>query len=272
MTDIDSRDWLGLRDRICVVTGAGGGIGRAVAVAFAAAGAKVVLLDRDPGQAAATADTVKRETGGTAVAIACDVADPGSVASTAAQSLAEVGACDVLVNNAGLLRPGALDTIALAEWNAVLAVNLNGYLLCAQAFGRQMREKSAGAIVHVASIAGSHPQGNSGAYSVGKAGIVMLSRQLATEWGPAGVRSNVVSPGMVETPMSQAFYATPGVREKRSAVTPMRRIGRPQDIADAVLFLASRRAGYINGDEITVDGGYTRMLMALIPRPGFDGP
>ena len=98
----------------------------------------------------------------------------------------------------------------------------------------------------------------------------MLSRQLANEWGPHGIRSNVVSPGMVITPMSQAFYDTPGVTERRSAVVPMRRVGMPQDMADAILFLASDRAGYVNGDEIMVDGGYANMLMNLVPRPGYE--
>ena len=118
--------------------------------------------------------------------------------------------------------------------------------------------------------AGSHAQAQSGAYSVSKAGVIMLSRQLASEWGPQGIRSNVVSPGMVMTPMSQSFYDTPGVTERRTAVVPARRIGMPQDIADAILFLASDRSSYVNGDEITVDGGYANMLMNLVPRPGFD--
>jgi len=127
-----------------------------------------------------------------------------------------------------------------------------------------------GSLVHIASISGSHAQGQSGAYSVSKAGVIMLSRQLASEWGPQGIRSNVVSPGMVITPMSQAFYDTPGVTERRSAVVPLRRVGMPQDIADAILYLASDRSSYVNGDEITVDGGYANMLMNLVPRPGFE--
>src|SRR4030081_1893680 len=127
-----------------------------------------------------------------------------------------------------------------------------------------MRKLGRGSLVHIASIAGSNAQGHSGAYSVSKAGVIMLSRQLANEWGPHGIRSNVVSPGMVVTPMSQAFYDTPGVTERRSAVTPLKRIGMPQDIADAVLFLASDRSSYVNGDEITVDGGYVRTVMNLI--------
>lgn len=181
-----------------------------------------------------------------------------------------LGPCGVLVNTAAVLRPGGLDTLALAEWNAVLSVNLTGYFLCAQIFGRQMRALGRGSLVHIASIAGSHAQGRSGAYSVSKAGVVMLSRQLASEWGPVGIRSNVVSPGMVITPMSQSFYDTPGVTERRAAVTPARRVGMPQDIAEAVLFLASDRSSYVTVDEITVDGGYVRTLMNLVPRPGFD--
>ena len=176
----------------------------------------------------------------------------------------------MLVNTAAVLRPGGLENLSLAEWNAVLSVNLTGYFLCAQIFGRQMRKPGRGSIVHVASIAGSHAQGQSGAYSVSKAGVIMLSRQLASEWGPQGIRSNVVSPGMVITPMSQSFYDTPGVTERRSAVVPLRRVGMPQDIADAILYLASDRSSYVNGDEITVDGGYANMLMNLVPRPGFE--
>jgi NAD(P)-dependent dehydrogenase (short-subunit alcohol dehydrogenase family) len=265
-----SGDWLGLQGKLCVVTGAGGGIGRAVAISLAEAGARVVLLDRQEADMAATAAEVTRRTGAAALAVRCEVSDPASVTNAAEHSRKAAGPCDILINNAGLLRAGALETLSLADWNALLAVNLSGYFLCAQAFGRQMRSRAGGAMVHVASIAGSHPQGFSGAYSVSKAGIVMLSRQIATEWGPVGIRSNVVSPGMIETPMSQEFYAVPDVRERRSGAVPRRRIGQAQDIADAILFLASPRADYINGDEITVDGGYTRMLMNLIPRPGHD--
>lgn len=155
----------------------------------------------------------------------------------------------------------------------VLSVNLTGYFLCAQAFGAHMRadmQGRGGALVHIASIAGSHATGFGGAYSVAKAGIIMLSRQLATEWGGDGIRSNVVSPGMILTPMSEAFYEDPEIVRRRSAVIPAGRIGRPEDVAEAVLFLASDRAAYITGDEITVDGGFARGLMGLIPRPGYD--
>jgi NAD(P)-dependent dehydrogenase (short-subunit alcohol dehydrogenase family) len=269
MTDLLPAEWLGLAGRVCVVTGGGGGIGRAVAISLARAGAKVAAIDRDELGLKRTAEELRRYGDGHLLA-PCDVASASSIASAAAAVEKTLGPCSVLVNAAALLRPGALETLTLEEWNAVMAVNLTGYFLCAQNFGRQMRAQGRGSLVHVASIAGGHAQARSGAYSVSKAGVVMLSRQLASEWGPDGIRSNVVSPGLVITPMSQAFYDTPGVTERRAAVTPLRRIGEPQDIADAVLFLASDRASYINGDEITVDGGYVRTIMNLIPRPGFD--
>jgi NAD(P)-dependent dehydrogenase (short-subunit alcohol dehydrogenase family) len=269
MTGQDSSDWLGLSGRVCVVTGGGGGIGRATAVSFANAGARVAAIDRDErGLEATQADL--RKLGDGHLVTRCDTTSAESVTAASEAIEKSLGPCNVLVNTAAILRPGALDTLSLAEWNSVLAVNLTGYFLCAQTFGRQMRAHRRGSLVHIASIAGSNAQGQSGAYSVSKAGVIMLSRQLANEWGPHGIRSNVVSPGMVITPMSQAFYDTPGVTERRSAVVPMRRVGMPQDMADVILFLASDRASYVNGDEIMVDGGYANMLMNLVPRPGFE--
>ncbi len=271
MTEPAIIEWLGLRDRVCVVTGAGGGIGRAIALSLARAGGRLALLDRDEAGSAETLRQVE-EAGSDALAVACDVADHASV-SKAGEAIREaLGPSDVLVNNAGLLRPGSLATLPVTEWNLLLSVNLTGYFICAQVFGAQMRESGAGTLVHIASIAGSHATGFSGAYSVAKAGIVMLSRQLATEWGEAGIRSNVVSPGMILTPLSQAFYDDPDIVQRRSAVIPAGRIGRPEDIAEAVLFLASARSSYITGDEITVDGGFTRTIMGLIPRPGYERP
>jgi NAD(P)-dependent dehydrogenase (short-subunit alcohol dehydrogenase family) len=269
MTGTDSSDWLGLSGRVCVVTGGGGGIGRATALSFAKVGARVAAIDLDERGLEVTRAELGKLGAGHVIA-RCDTSDVESVTSASATIEKSLGPCQVLVNTAAVLRPGALDTLSLAEWSAVLAVNLTGYCVCAQVFGRQMRTLGRGSLVHVASIAGSHAQGQSGAYSVSKAGVIMLSRQLANEWGPHGIRSNVVSPGMVITPMSQSFYDTPGVTERRAAVVPSRRVGMPQDMADAILFLASDRASYVNGDEITVDGGYANMLMNLVPRPGFE--
>lgn len=270
MTGQNPPDWLGLSGRVCVVTGGGGGIGRATALSLAAAGARVAAIDLDERGLETTRAELRAFGTGHFIG-RCDTANAESVAGVAEAIEKSLGPCQVLVNTAAVLRPGGLDHLTLAEWNAVLSVNLTGYFLCAQSFGRQMRTLGGGSLVHVASIAGSHAQGQSGAYSVSKAAVIMLSRQLASEWGPHGIRSNVVSPGMVITPMSQAFYDTPGVTERRSAVVPSRRIGLPQDIADAILYLASDRSSYVNGDEITVDGGYANMLMNLVPRPGFEG-
>lgn len=270
MTGQNPSDWLGLSGRVCVVTGGGGGIGRAVALSLARAGARVAAIDLDERGLEVTAAGL-RELGAEPCIARCDTASAESVAAAAAAVEKSLGPCNVLVNTAAVLRPGGLENLSLSEWNAVLAINLTGYFLCAQVFGRPMRALGRGSLVHVSSIAGSHAQGQSGAYSVSKAGVIMLSRQLASEWGPQGIRSNVVSPGMVITPMSQSFYDTPGVTERRAAVVPSRRIGMPQDIADAILFLASDRSSYVNGEEITVDGGYANMLMNLVPRPGFEG-
>jgi NAD(P)-dependent dehydrogenase (short-subunit alcohol dehydrogenase family) len=269
MTTQTPSDWLGLSGRVCVVTGGGGGIGRAVAENLARAGAKVAAIDLDERGLDATRAKL-RELGPGHIVASCDTSSADSVATAAEAVEKALGPCSVLVNTAAVLRPGGLENLSLAEWNGVLSVNLTGYFLCAQAFGAQMRKLGRGSLVHVASIAGSHAQAQSGAYSVSKAGVIMLSRQLASEWGPQGIRSNVVSPGMVITPMSQSFYDTPGVTERRTAVVPSRRIGMPQDIADAILYLASDRSSYVNGDEITVDGGYANMLMNLVPRPGFE--
>jgi glucose 1-dehydrogenase len=268
MAGTQGADWLGLAGRVAVVTGAAGGMGRAIAAGFTAAGAAVALLDRD----AAGCESLAAELAGAGArtaAVGCDATDEASIVAAAEAVAARLGPADILVNNAGVLRPGPLASLGLAEWNTLLSVNLTGYLLCAQAFGRGMMERGSGALVHIASIAATNPQPRSGAYSPSKAAVAMLSRQLALEWGPSGVRSNVVSPGFIRTPMSESFYQQPDVKERRERMLPSRRIGTPQDIADAVIFLASPRSSYVNGAEILVDGGLDQVMMELTPRPGF---
>jgi NAD(P)-dependent dehydrogenase (short-subunit alcohol dehydrogenase family) len=262
-------DWLGLAGRVCVVTGAGSGIGAAVAAGLAEAGAQVALLDRDGAACTAVAERLA-EAGARTLAIACDVTDEGAVRRAGVEVAATLGPCGVLVNNAGMLRPGPLAEVSLAEWNAVLGLNLNAYLLCSQVFGAAMRAAGRGSIVHIASIAALHPQTRSGAYSASKAGVLLLSRQLAAEWGPAGVRSNAICPGLIRTALSAKFYAEPGFEARRAAIVASRRIGEPVDIANPAVFLASDRSAYLNGAELLVDGGLGCMLMDMVPRPGYN--
>lgn len=267
--DHQQQDWLRLDGQVCVVTGAAGGIGTSIVEAFVAAGARVALLDRDADKTIALAERL-RTTGGDVVAIGCDIGDAASVTQAAERVERDLGPVDVLVNNAGLLRAGGIETIGLDAWNAMLQVNLTGYMLCSQAFGRAMLARGAGSLVHVASIAARYPQTHSGAYSASKAAVAMLARQLAAEWGPRGIRSNTVCPGMIRTPLSESFYASGDIEARRSAMTASRRIGRPDDIANVVAFLASPRAAYVNGAELVVDGGLDAMLMDLVPRPGYE--
>jgi NAD(P)-dependent dehydrogenase (short-subunit alcohol dehydrogenase family) len=268
MTELN-RHWLNLDGQVCTVTGAASGIGAAIAHSLAQAGAKVALIDRDATGCQKVADELIA-LGAHALALSCDTSSETSVNAAALRVQDELGPCYALINNAGLLRSGGLADVSLEDWNAVLAVNLTGYLLCARAFGKQMRETGHGSIVHVASISALTPQTNSGAYSASKAGVLLLSRQMAVEWGPQGVRSNAICPGMIRTALSAKFYEEPGFEAKRALVTASRRVGEPQDIADVALFLASPRASYVNGAEVSVDGGMSSMLMDMVPRPGFN--
>ncbi|MEY2964526.1 MAG: oxidoreductase [Actinomycetota bacterium] len=259
-------DWLGLAGRVATVTGAGSGIGRACALALADAGVTVWALDVDE---AALADTLAEANGGAGhvQAIPCDVTDPESVAAAAEQA----GVIDILVNAAGIGRPGTLIDVDMADWQRVLDINLTGYLRTARAFAPAMIARGRGSLVHIASVSARNPQPSSGAYSASKAGVLLMSQQLAYELGPSGVRSNTVSPGLVRTPMTEAYYQAPGVAERRDAAIPLRRVARADDIADVALFLASDRARYITGADIVVDGGFTQTLMGTVPRPGYDG-
>ncbi len=218
---------------------------------------------------AALADTLAEANGGAGhvQAIPCDVTDPESVAAAAEQA----GVIDILVNAAGIGRPGTLIDVDMADWQRVLDINLTGYLRTARAFAPAMIARGRGSLVHIASVSARNPQPSSGAYSASKAGVLLMSQQLAYELGPSGVRSNTVSPGLVRTPMTEAYYQAPGVAERRDAAIPLRRVARADDIADVALFLASDRARYITGADIVVDGGFTQTLMGTVPRPGYDG-
>jgi NAD(P)-dependent dehydrogenase (short-subunit alcohol dehydrogenase family) len=264
-----THDWLGLAGRVCVVTGAAGGIGAEISRQFLNAGARVVMLDLDTSRLNHTLQKWNLP-GSQVQGLPCDVTQQSSVETAADRVQASWGPCEVLVNNAAALYADAVMDIDLTKWNKLLSVNLSGYLLCAQMFGRQMRTNGRGAMVHVASISASVPQPYSGAYSVSKAGVKMLSQLLSVELGEQNIRSNVVSPAMIRTPMSEGIYHNPVVLRQREAMVPAGRISTPSDIAETVLFLASDRASYISGQEILVDGGLTQSWLGMIPRPGFE--
>ena len=264
-----SQDWLNLAGKVCVVTGAGSGIGASVAKLLCEQNARVAMLDLDAEAVYQQADALRLE-GADVLPLMCDISVLDDVTQAAQKVLSHWQRCDVLVNNAGLLRAGGLSDVSLQDWQHVLNVNLTGYLLCARVFLEPMRKAGRGSIVNIASISGLFPQSGSGAYSASKAGVLQMSRQMAVEWGPLGVRSNAICPGMIRTALSAKFYEEPGFEAKRAAVTANRRVGEPQDIANVALFLASDRSDYLNGAEMVVDGGMQCMLMDMVPRPGFN--
>lgn len=261
--------WLALKGKVCVVTGAASGIGAEIARRLADAGAAVALLDRDVDNAVRVAAEIERS-GARAVAVSCDVADKANVEQAAVKVEQYLGPCDVLVNNAATLYPGAIMDADLDRWRQLMDVNIGGYLLCAQVFGRQMMAVGGGSMVHVGSLSGQVPQAFSGPYSVSKAGVAMLSRLLAVELGDHHIRSNLVSPGMVRTAMTETIYQNADALRRREAIVPARRIGSASDLAEVVLFLASDRSAYINGQDIVVDGGLSTAWLTLVPRPGFE--
>lgn len=259
-------DWLSLNGAVCVVTGAGSGIGAETARQFAAAGAKVAILDQNREGAADVALAISRA-GGAARAIHMDVATPASVAAAAAEVMEHLGPCRVLVNNAAIRHRASLSDIRLEDWNRILSVNLTGALLCTQAFSAHMvAEGHGGSIIHVSSLVSHHPQFDGGAYSASKAGLNMLSRTLALELGPHQIRSNVLSPGFVITPANAASYQDPNITQARREMVPARRIADPVDLANVILFLASERSSYVDGQEIQVDGGVALTAMSRAPK------
>ena len=239
-----------LKGRVAVVTGASGGIGQAIVQRLRAMGAQVAQLDIAYPETPTLSD-------GT-LTLRCDIAQPASVAAMAAEVRQRLGRCDILVNNAAIgAAPVALEDFPLELWDRMFSVNLRGALLCAQALVPMMFEHGHGSIVNISSIA-AQVATRVGAYGPAKAGMLGLTHQMAVEWGPRGVRANSVSPGMIRTPLSEEHYREEGVLEKRTSRIPARRIGRPQDIADTVAFLASDGADYVNGQDLVVDGGFLK--------------
>lgn len=258
---------LRLDGKVVVVTGAAQGLGETAATRLAALGARLLLLDVNEAGCTRIAEQLHAR-GAEALALGCDVGDEGAVRAAAAFAAEELGRCDGLVNNAGIIAWTPLEDLELADWERVVRVNLTGVFLCTKHFGRQMLGQGSGSIVNVASVAASLPEPRAGAYSSTKAAIRLLAEQTAVEWGPRGVRANTISPGMMRTPMAERFHSVPEALEQRERMVASRRIGRPEEVADVVAFLISDASSYVNGQNIEVDGGMTRMLIQLLPRPG----
>jgi 3-oxoacyl-[acyl-carrier protein] reductase len=239
-----------LAGRVALVTGAGGGIGRATVERLAADGAAVVagdLAGYEP-----VADAV-RGVGGRALGVELDVTSAASARAAVEAAVARFGGLHILVNNAGVAQRGPLEELAEADWDRVLAVNLKGPFLCAQAAVRHLA--SGGAIVNVSSMAGRSSSPIQGChYSTSKAGLLGLTRHLARELGPRGIRVNAVCPGLVMTDMLTRNASQERIAEL-AATVPVRRVGTPEEIAGAIAFLASPEAGYINGVSLDANGG-----------------
>jgi NAD(P)-dependent dehydrogenase (short-subunit alcohol dehydrogenase family) len=249
-----------------VVTGAGQGLGAAIAGAAAEAGWTVGVLDRDGGAAASVATTL----GDRGIALVADTTDERAV-DAALDRFADAtdsAAPDGLVANAGIVRFGPLLDLPEAEWRDVVEVNLTGTFLTARAVARRLvAAERSGAIVTVTSMNGVAPGPNAGAYGATKAGIARLTQQMALEWGPLGIRANAVAPGLIDAGMSEPIYADPEIRRRRAERVPAGRLGTGADVASVVLFLLSPAAAYVNGTEILVDGGVTMSVIATLPRP-----
>ena len=240
-------DLLSLRGRVALITGAARGIGAATARAFSSSGARVALLDRE----AAEVEAAARETGGTA--FPSDVTDDRAVRRAVDDVVARWGRLDILVNNAGIVRDAALADVKDEDWAATLDVNLRGAMLCARAVVPHMRAAGFGRILSATSIVARTGNYGQTAYVASKAGIIGLTRAWARELGPKGITANAVAPGFIDTDMVKTVPAK--VMAEIVSRTPAGRMGRPEEVANVYLFLASDLASFVNGAVVGVDGG-----------------
>jgi len=242
-----------LAGEVALVTGGSRGIGRACALALAAAGADVVVsYVSNPERAEESCEAIRRA-GGTAWAVKMDVADPAEIREGAEKILKEKKRVSILVNNAGIARDGLMARYSVEDWDAVLQTNLRGAFLVSQAFLRPMMKERKGSIVHMSSIVGLTGNAGQAAYCAAKAGLIGLTKSMSKELASRAIRVNAVAPGYIETDMTGAL--TPEQREMILREIPLARVGRPEEIAHAVVYLASPASGYVTGQVLSVDGG-----------------
>ena len=240
--------------RVALVTGAGRGIGLSVALRLSECGAKVAIADRGDYLLEAEREIKKR--GGEVMALTADVADPGQVEAMVGDVLSRHGRIDYLVNNAGILRFGVFSRLAVEQWDEIINNNLRGCFLATRAALANMRERRFGSVVNVSSLFAFDNVGGYSAYNASKAGINALTVTLSREEARHNIRVNAVAPGAIDTPMNLPLTTDRKLLEKVVSLIPLRRLGKPEEVANCVAFLLSDEASYITGHVLWVTGGY----------------
>ena len=259
-----------LQDKVAIVTGGGRGIGRDIALAYAKEGAHLVIAEIDPDTANATAHDVTK-VGVRGIGVATDVSKSVDIARLVDATIKEFGRIDILVNNAMKIVPGKLEALPEAAWDTTMNIGLKGAFMVSQACAKHMIAQKSGVIVNIASIAGLFPYNWAGAYSVVKAGLIMLTKLQAMEWAPYGIRANAITPGYIRTPGTEAMYADPEIYEGRRKGVPMGRVGSGEDIAGPAVFLACDESRYTTGSVLGADGGQAVGYFLTVPGRRFSG-
>jgi NAD(P)-dependent dehydrogenase (short-subunit alcohol dehydrogenase family) len=244
-----------LKDRIAIITGGSRGIGRAIALAFAEAGARVVVASRKQEGVDAVAAEIESR-GGTALAITTHMGQEEAVAALVDQTVEAFGGVDIAVNNAAT-NPhfGSMLTATSSLWDKIMEVNLRGAFFLCQQVVPIMEERGGGVIINVVSASGIRPSVGLGIYSISKAGLIMMTKVLAMELGPSKIRVNAIAPGVVKTHFSRALWESEAISQAVRDATPLGRLGEPDDIVGAALFLASPLSDFVNGEILIIDGG-----------------